>query len=207
MPNWCNNRLVVNGSTEVVEQFLTDGINDSDEWTIGTYFPIPKELEDTTSPSEKKNTNLIEKYGADNWYDWNMQNYGCKWDCDSYQELSSQDIIHDGSLSETGTLQIEFASPWSPPTVWMDKISKKYPDLDFTLYFSEPGMNFCGVMYSRDGASSIEEGEHEYMDGDGGTYQYDSDEDCYIDDETDEEVSAEEAEERDIQLRNPFEWE
>lgn len=204
MPNWCENRLVVNGSKEVVEQFLTDGINDSDEWTIGTYFPIPEELVDTTSPSKETNTELIEKYGVDNWYDWNIRNYGCKWDCEAYDTPSTDDINYGGG---DGTLDIGFDSPWSPPTVWMDKISKKYPDLDFTLYFIEPGMNFCGVIYSRDGASSIEEGEPEYMDGDGGTYQYDSDEDCYIDDETDEEVSAEEAEERDIQLRNPFEWE
>ena len=45
------------------------------------------------------------------------------------------------------------------------------------------------------------------MDCDGGTYQYDSDKDCYIDNESGEEISDEEAEEREIELRNPFEWE
>jgi hypothetical protein len=203
MPNWCNNRLVVYGSADSVEQFLNDGINDSDEWSIGTYFPMPEELEGTTSPSKETNKELIEKYGADNWYDWHLQNYGCKWDCEAHDTPSVDDINIGGF---DGTLQIEFDSPWSPPTAWMKKISEKYPYLGFTLYFSEPGMNFCGVIHSQEGSYEIEEGEHEWIDGDGSGYQYDDDKDCYID-EDGEEVSAEEAEEREIELRNPFEWE
>lgn len=49
-------------------------------------------------------------------------------------------------------------------------------------------------------------GELEWMDEDGGGYTYDDDKGCYIDDESGEEISEEEAEERDIQLRNPYEW-
>ena len=203
MPNWCNNRLVVYGSKEVVEQFLTDGINDSDEWTIGTYFPMPEELEGTDSPSKETNKELIEKYGADNWYDWQIRNYGCKWDCEAYDTPSTDDINYG---VDSGTLDIRFDSPWSPPDTWMKKISEKYPDLQFTLYFSEPGMGFGGAIYSSDGAYSIEEGDLEWMDCDGCTYQYDNDKECYIDDETGEEISDEEAEEREIELRNPFEW-
>ena len=40
----------------------------------------------------------------------------------------------------------EFDTAWSPPIPWFRAIVEKYPELDFELWYSEPGMYFSGVV-------------------------------------------------------------
>ena len=50
--------------------------------------------------TQKCAENLVKKYGADNWYDWSLNNWGCKWDANSER-------VEDGDYEfrfETGVL-------------------------------------------------------------------------------------------------------
>jgi len=59
---------------------------------------------------------LIEQYGATNWYDWNVKNYGTKWgDVDTELVVNHEDY-----------LEFQFDSAWSPPFKLAENISKDY---------------------------------------------------------------------------------
>ena len=81
MPNWCKNNLRICGNGEKVLELLEYLKDENGNFTMNRAVPMPKELEDTESPnraSEEEKKKLIEKYGADNWYDWrrNLQMRG-----------------------------------------------------------------------------------------------------------------------------------
>ena len=196
MPNWCSNDFSVYGKTELVKKFIDDGfVKEDNQWKLSSYLPLPKELENTTYPCERNN-GLIQKYGADNWYTWQMHNWGCKWDC-----------TYDGEIGitpqESGNSSADFyfQSPWSQPNLWFDHITNQYPELTFTMYYSETGVDFCGVMHGEGGNVEHEQGEHEYMDEDGGVYHWDSDIEAYIDEDGNEAENQD-----DIEARNPFQY-
>jgi hypothetical protein len=115
---------------------------------------MPSELEGTTSPTpkgEEENANLLaEKYGASNWYDWRLNNWGTKWDVEA-------EVDDDDSL-----IRISFDSAWSPPQLAVAELAAKFPNLQFRLSYEEPGMGFAGF----DLRQGDEEIESEYVEAD-----------------------------------------
>lgn len=153
------------------------------------------ELIPCANGTEKNRKALIKKYGTDNWYDWNVKNWGTKWDCSSSE---------CGYQTDNETyFSVNFDSAWSPPTGWFHKIVEMYPKLNFKLSYSETGCWFAGVMYSNEGGVSEEQGEPEYIDTNSDeVVTYDNDKDCYIDSEGNEVDSD------DVTDQNPFDdWE
>lgn len=139
MPNYCNNVLMLNEDSndsilEVLKDYMPNGVLDFD-----LIRPIPDELRGTTSPTPdatdpEVRKSLIQKYGADNWYDWCVQNWGTKWNCDMDCENSS-----DASIS--------MDTAWSPPIPIVAQLSK-LTGRDFRLLYCEEGMDFCGEFFS-----------------------------------------------------------
>lgn len=86
----------------------------------------------------------VEKYGADNWYDWRIKNWGTKWDA----------YDCEGNPSE-GTLV--FFTAWNPPYEVVQALCEKYPDSDLDWFYEEPGMNFAGHYYSGENGEVIDE--------------------------------------------------
>ena len=86
MPNHVYTRIVISDPTkkqeEILKQIKLDG------GLCRYYNPMPKELEGTTSPSDKPN-----------WYDWCCENWGTKWGCYEFG-------LDDGVIM--------FTSAWSP---------------------------------------------------------------------------------------------
>jgi len=91
------------------------------------YFPMPEELDGSKSGSEsikpewqkKSSEELKEKYGADNWYDWCIYNWGTKWGCYDSQ-------IDDGVY--------DFVTAWCPPNDRVfEALAKDIPDFVFTF--------------------------------------------------------------------------
>ena len=125
--------------------------------TIKSYLYFNKRLLDftkkTTTEINNKDINkylldMIEKYGAKDWYDWHINNWGTKWD-----------LTAELLCSDEGYLQYCFDSAWSPPIEFLKEVSKKYTRLEFRLRYDEPGVGFMGVAKYKNG-----EGEDKCLD-------------------------------------------
>lgn len=137
------------------------------------------ELIPCANGTEKDRKALVEMYGTDNWYDWNIANWGTKWDCSSSEQGYQTD--------EESYFAVNFDSAWSPPTNWLVKVIADYPKLNFKLIYSETGCWFAGVAFSNDGGMDEEQGEPEYIDSDSGeVVTYNSDNGKFIDKEGNE---------------------
>ena len=147
MPNWCQNTLKIEGDIATLACFKEKAKHTHDyedkkvevDFALASFLPMPKELVGTTSPCAP-NPRLLKKYGASNWYDWNCKHYGTKWDVEGA-------LICLGK----GKLGYTFDSAWAPPAEGILRISKKYPQLTFTLEYDEPGMDFSGVVVVKGG--------------------------------------------------------
>ena len=120
MPNWCDNTLEVWGDEKELKEFKEKTIKE-DVFHMGELLP------NTGNP--------------DNQYDFNVTNYGTKWD----------DMEIDHIVGDEEQLQVMFMSAWSPPSEFIENIYKKFPKLHFKLKYDEPGMGFFGVTTAGDG--------------------------------------------------------
>ncbi len=141
MPNWCSNHITVRGTNQAEIQRLAKAFSEGE--LCHAVIPTPQELTDTISGSfgddekqrelEAKTRANIEKYGYGNWYDFQVANWGTKWDvsCDSVE-------IDEDGLGFSGT----FESAWSPPMgMAQELVNQGY---EVTLFYYEPGMAYCG---------------------------------------------------------------
>lgn len=139
MPNWCNNTLNISGDKKVISRikdwYEQNQSNKTELGLFGLFYPMPKELENTTAPSPEPNKALIEKYGADNWYQWHLANWGTKWD--------TNEICMVGETENE--IRLSFDTPWSPPTQFYEKLIKDYSGIQINASYYEGGMDFCGT--------------------------------------------------------------
>ena len=138
MPNWCNNSITIQGSTETVET-LWEEANKEDSGLLNAMVPMPVELNDTVSPSD-----------GDNWYNWRVNNWGTKWDVD----LEGLEFInnHDGTSVITGY----FDSAWAPPIEAYNTFLDDMDGCSLSATYEEGGMDFAGT---------YEDGEDQYLEG------------------------------------------
>lgn len=94
IPNWCFNTIRISGPRREIKKFEEHLSNtDGKDWF--SYFVKPdREL------------------AEDEWYGWNVENYGCKWNCDAI----------DWFLESPETISFTFDSPWGPPIVLYENI-------------------------------------------------------------------------------------
>jgi len=123
MPNWCSNNVEFHNDdvAEVAKleahlQFLDKRKKgESAEAGLFEYFvPRPPEAED-------------------NWYDWNVSNWGTKWEASIY----SWTKVNDNSIT------INFDTAWSPPTTLYEFLAGN-TEWYVTATYYEPGMSFVG---------------------------------------------------------------
>ena len=139
MPNWCSNIATLRHE----DKSLIDKIEQA-EGVLQALIPCPEELNDdelTTSYGdedkqkavEAKRAEMVKKYGHASWYDWNIANWGTKWDlC----EVNKTRI-------DANTIQLNFDTAWSPPVEAYDKLMGM--DFEVLAYYFEPGMCFAGI--------------------------------------------------------------
>jgi len=153
MPNWCNNNISISGPVETIRQLWEDA-NQEDGGLLSAMVPSPKELNDTTSPSadsDERRAELVEKYGNDNWYDWNVSNWGTKWD------VSTEGLEFTDNGDGTAMIEGWFDSAWAPPIGAYEKFCDDMDNCDLEASYHEGGMDFGGFWSSENG--------DEYMDG------------------------------------------
>ena len=133
---------------EIEIEVYRDVIND---WEIvqassrGETPPEPILCNNATTAQQQE---LRRKYGSSNWYDWNLENWGTKWDA-SESIYSQEDKI------------LEFQTAWACPQEILLKMTEMFPDLQFNGSYadedfgSNAGYITNGVPYAF-GASSEE---------------------------------------------------
>lgn len=136
----------------------------------------------------EKCKSLKEEFGSDNWYDWNINNYGTKWDIE---------VLKSDSVVEDEFFQCFFDTAWSPPSSFLYNLQNKFQELDIKLTYNIEGSDDCGIFYSdvyeidgkkiksisneEDEVTYIsEDGRDIYFNNDDGEWHYhDDDEVCY----------------------------
>jgi hypothetical protein len=156
MPNHITNILFITGEKKLLKELkgkiyrIEKATEKTWKHEIGDEYPdiefsgtvpFPKELEGTTSGSpnsipeeeRKRHPELLKKYGAVNWYDWNIKNWGTKWGAYDVEPVQT---VEDG-------LKFIFNTAWSPPTGWLVTTAKLYPSLKFVDNWKDEGGG-CG---------------------------------------------------------------
>ena len=136
MPNWCSNGITLRHA----DPAMIDRVMNS-KGLLMEFLPTPQELTDTVAgwmgedkqaAHEAQQASNIEKYGFKDWYDWNVANWGTKWDF----ELDSKDQV------DANTVTASFDSAWAPPTAAYEKLMELGFEIEAMYY--EPGMQFVG---------------------------------------------------------------
>jgi len=148
MPNWCENTLSANGTAEDISAFVK--WLDDKPFSFERIDPTPEELKESVPFSQERKDSgagkeLIEKFGSDNWYDWRVRNWGCKWDIDENQGKPAH--------SSAESIGFEFQTPWGPPERAIYTLSLKFPTLTFFLGYYEMGCGFAGETTVKNGES------------------------------------------------------
>jgi hypothetical protein len=149
MPNHTWNRLTITGPAADVEAFRVrvdyrtnpeldkPAKENIEEWLdFNGTVPMPKELKGTTSPpqNDKEKTlqkEYAEKYGAGNWYDWQIKFWGVKWG--AYDQSEPEKI--------EGGLVYEFNTAWTSPSQWVYTTARIFPTLKFDVKYKDEDSN------------------------------------------------------------------
>lgn len=104
----------------------------------------------THSLTEEMAKQYMQRFGALNWYDWQVRNWGTKWDC--YEQSNEWERV---SKNENGTtvdyIQMMYQTAWSPASSAILSISEMFPDLMFYHEFADEGGGFLGSETIQDG--------------------------------------------------------
>lgn len=112
MPNWCMNTVTLTSpdkkSATAFAKYLKE--KDGKEW-MSHFLPLPEEQKE-------------------DWYNWNVTNFGCKWDCDTGWDRKSQTFV------------LNFDSAWAPPIAMYEHLVEEGWSVEAKYW--EPGMAFTG---------------------------------------------------------------
>ena len=126
MPNWCSNSVTFYNEDVSKIDALEQELKKGEDAQIFTHFlPIPEGVED--------------------WYSWNVNNWGTKWDANVYQ----------WDREDNNTLSVIFDTAWSPPIAVYEHLTNE--NWNISAFYYEPGMGFIG----------------KYENGDDQYYEYD----------------------------------
>lgn len=155
MPNWCSNTVLIQGEPEEIGKLLMFVEQDSNPFAFNKIIVMPPQLRDQSSPVREDDVakDNVDKYGAKDWYDWSVKNWGTKWDSNSTQ------IIYDRTtpmMPGDRTVRIEFETAWSPPMPVYEALAKMFPNTNIFASYNEDGVGFSGyIMYK--GGKSVSE--------------------------------------------------
>ena len=140
MPNWCNNNLTLTHSDPAMIRRATHAAQDGR--LFQEFVPCPDALMNTTAGSygdveKQSQLEILEEanlhaYGARNWYDWCVANWGTKWDI-SDPHIADQTADH---------VSLSFDTAWAPPVAVYRQLEALGFEIDATYH--EHGMAFVG---------------------------------------------------------------
>ena len=145
MPNWCDNQITITGPNSVIDKIekivreeenidLSSKEKGESMGLLNFMYPMPKELDGTTSPSSSATKPQPMVDGFDNWYDWRCENWSTKWDVNEFYGVDRQG----------DTISFGFSSAWSPPIGAYEKFLDKNEDCSLKAFYYEGGCDFMG---------------------------------------------------------------
>lgn len=146
MPNWVNNSLTVTGSKDDLDKFVEqvgrtytrqytrmvktdDGfrmVTEEDKWE-GDFCFWNIHAPDESILDEYHGEARFGEMSENNWYAWNNNNWGTKWDADTNH------AERDGD----NEWRVHFSTAWSPPYPVLETAAKQHPNLRFWLEWEE----------------------------------------------------------------------
>lgn len=143
MPNWCENSLTIRGPKKALDAFketlnTVDAHGEKTEFSFHQTVPQPDNILKGNISMEAMAEGQAK--GQDNWYNWNITNWGTKWDA------SDPDVVVDDKK-----VTITFQTAWAPPKEWMASASKKFPELTFEIACCECGAAYFGTICAING--------------------------------------------------------
>ena len=165
MPNWVSNSMVISGETAEVQAFIekargADSLvrnDDQRDLHFGAFIhPTDEDLPyyrgdlkeekpenwEELSPAEQMAHSL--KFSGRDWYDWNIREWGTKWDA------------CDVSFEDLDPITYNFSTAWSIPEPVFRAMVAEFPTLEFDFHCEEEqgwGATFAG----KDGELSLVE--------------------------------------------------
>ena len=163
MPNWVYNGLTIEGPAESVNK-LVNQVNQpytrhyADAWDFETKTMGPKDV--TFSNPVFSFWNIIRptdlesyvkqpdyslpmeehlKFQTNDWYAWNIRNWGVKWDVGVSDDEKHPDTYMEGPTPNGDNLVVyyNFNTAWGVADEALTNLSSQYPDLLFTLSYEE----------------------------------------------------------------------
>jgi hypothetical protein len=178
MPNWCSCDLEILGPQASIDKIrsICKAAHDAEDPTaldLCNLFPCPPELNNvrsggTTSKDGVYLTNwydtpdgpvpvdeesLRARFGASNWYDWCLSNWGTKWDFSLSEGPVDDPALFPGP--DDAYLSGTFDTAWAPPIAFLEKVAADFPECSFALRYFECGMAFQGLVIFKDGSESV----------------------------------------------------
>ena len=162
MPNWVYNGLTIEGNpdsvTKLVEQMNTPFTRIHDNWDTSTMSMVkeqtlysspifsfwniikPTDLEAyNNQPNRTLPIDEQLKFEGNDWYSWNVRNWGVKWDVVVSNDDKHPDTYIEGPTPNGDNLVVyyNFNTAWGIAEPALAELSSQYPDLLFTLSYEE----------------------------------------------------------------------
>lgn len=83
--------------------------------------------------TQEMSDELMEKYGFNNWYDWQLAHWGTKWN--SYDHFLMDEEDEENEL-------FGFSTAWSHPIPIMESLSIKFPTIKFSVRFADEDFGY-----------------------------------------------------------------
>ena len=165
MPNWVSNSVRVTGSKEDLQRFaeqagrsytrkyqeLTpDGVvwvegEAKEDLSFWNFIKPDDSILDEYWSDQRQDLPIEErlKHNTNHWYDWNIRNWGVKWDASGvfFEEWAFE-------------LAYDFDTPWGFPEPVMRAMVEQYPTLQFHIRFLEE-QGWGGEAFGMNGEFSI----------------------------------------------------
>jgi len=126
MPNWCSNTLTIKGSPKELSKLMKAvEITNSEETSehFKSLFSCHRVIPRPASENA-------------NWYNWNVDNWGSKWDL--------ADVERQDSEWESGALTYTFNTAWSPVPQVIEKLAKQNKKVTIKYEYWEGGSDYWG---------------------------------------------------------------
>lgn len=152
MPNWCSNTITITGDKKIIS-----GITRLIESIKNTEGEEPPGVFHTLIGRDSSITK--EKYDNGDWYQSNIDRYGCKWD-----------VSYDDSCFtfDEESISLHPETAWSPPIEFCKSMVKEYKSIKVHIFYSEGGNDFCGqadIYLDEEGIVCCDEEDYGYSEG------------------------------------------